>query len=60
LKKLKIIFAGTSDFSMKHLHALTESEHEVIAVITQPDRPSGRGQKINFSPVKILSKKKVF
>jgi len=58
LKKLKIIFAGTSYFSMKYLNELIESKHEVIAVITQPDRPSGRGQKITFSPVKILSIKK--
>jgi methionyl-tRNA formyltransferase len=58
LKKLKIIFAGTSYFSMKFLNELIESQHEVIAVITQPDRPSGRGQKITFSPVKTLSIKK--
>lgn len=58
MKKLKIIFAGTSYFSMKYLNELIESKHEVIAVITQPDRPSGRGQKITFSPVKILSIKK--
>jgi methionyl-tRNA formyltransferase len=58
LKKLTIIFAGTAYFSMRYLDALTKSEHKVIAVITQPDRPSGRGQKIIFSPVKILSIKR--
>ena len=40
---LRIIFAGTPDFAAKHLAALIESEHEVIAVYTQPDRPAGRG-----------------
>ena len=58
MKKLTIIFAGTAYFSMRYLDALITSEHKVIAVITQPDRPSGRGQKIIFSPVKILSIKK--
>lgn len=58
LKKLKIIFAGTSHFSMKHLNALIKSEHEIIAVITKPDSCSGRGHKKNFSQVKILCIKK--
>jgi len=57
LKKLKVVFAGTEYFSAKHLNALITSTHNVISVITQPDRPSGRGKKIIFSPVKILSKK---
>ncbi|ACL30287.1 methionyl-tRNA formyltransferase [Buchnera aphidicola str. APS (Acyrthosiphon pisum)] len=55
MKKLKIVFAGTEYFSAEHLHALITSSHDVISVITQPDRYSGRGQKITFSPVKILS-----
>ncbi|QIQ42057.1 MAG: methionyl-tRNA formyltransferase [Buchnera aphidicola (Microlophium carnosum)] len=55
MNKLKIIFAGTEYFSAEHLNALIVSSHDVIAVITQPDRSSGRGQKIIFSPVKILS-----
>lgn len=57
MKKLKIIFAGTEYFSAEHLNALITSSHNVISVITQPDRPSGRGQKITFSPVKIISNK---
>ena len=52
MKKLKIIFAGTSYFSEKHLSALIKYKYNIKAVITQPDRPSGRGQKIIFSPVK--------
>ena len=52
---LKVIFAGTPDFAAKHLSALLESEHEVIAVYTQPDRPAGRGKKLTASPVKVLA-----
>lgn len=49
---LRIIFAGTPDFSVAPLKRLMASEHEVIAVYTQPDRPAGRGQKLTASPVK--------
>jgi len=49
---MKIIFAGTPDFSVPTLQALIASEHEVCAVYTQPDRPAGRGRKIQFSPIK--------
>ena len=52
---LKVIFAGTPDFAAKHLSALLDSEHEVIAVYTQPDRPAGRGKKLTASPVKVLA-----
>ncbi|NDW21425.1 methionyl-tRNA formyltransferase [Alteromonas hispanica] len=52
---LRIIFAGTPDFAAKHLSALIESEHDVIAVYTQPDRPAGRGKKLTASPVKQLA-----
>lgn len=54
-KPLRIVFAGTPDFAAKHLHALINSHHEVIAVFTQPDRPAGRGNKITASPVKQLA-----
>jgi methionyl-tRNA formyltransferase len=52
---LKIIFAGTPDFAARHLDALLASEHQVVGVFTQPDRPAGRGNKITPSPVKILA-----
>lgn len=55
-KPLRIMFAGTPDFAAKHLDALIQSPHEVIAVFTQPDRPAGRGNKLAISPVKILAK----
>ncbi len=51
-KSLDIIFAGTPDFSVPPLAALLGSEHKVIAVYTQPDRPAGRGRKLTASPVK--------
>ncbi len=49
---LRIAFAGTPAFAVPTLSRLIESEHHVVAVITQPDRRQGRGQKIRFSPVK--------
>ena len=49
---MKIIFAGTPDFAAKHLEIVLQSKHEVLSVLTQPDRESGRGKKINLSPVK--------
>lgn len=52
---LRIIFAGTPDFSVPPLRALIESEHEVVAVYTQPDRPAGRGRKVALSPVKEVA-----
>ena len=55
MKKLKIIFAGTPDFAAQHLQALLHSQHDVIAVYTQPDKPAGRGKKLQASPVKVLA-----
>lgn len=55
MKKLNIIFAGTPDFAATHLQALLNSEHNVIAIYTQPDKPAGRGKKLQASPVKQLA-----
>lgn len=52
---LRIIFAGTPDFAATSLKALLNSEHSVVAVYTQPDRPSGRGRKLTPSPVKAIA-----
>lgn len=52
---MKIIFAGTPDFAVPALQMLLDSEHEVVAVYTQPDRPSGRGRKLMPGPVKSLA-----
>ncbi len=49
---LKIIFMGTPEFAVPSLQSLVENGCEVVAVITAPDRPAGRGQKLNESPVK--------
>lgn len=55
MEKLNIVFAGTPDFAAKHLSALIESEFNLIAVYTQPDRPAGRGKKLTASAVKQLA-----
>ena len=52
---LNIVFAGTPDFAARHLAALLNSEHNIIGVYTQPDRPAGRGKKLTASPVKLLA-----
>lgn len=52
---LRIIFAGTPEFAATHLAALLASDHQLIAVYTQPDRPAGRGKKLQASPVKRLA-----
>ncbi len=52
---LRIIFAGTPDFAARHLQALIDSRHQVVAVYTQPDRPAGRGKKLKPSEVKQLA-----
>jgi len=52
---MKIIFAGTPLFAIPALQALLSSSHKICAVYTQPDRPSGRGQKLTASPVKKLA-----
>ena len=54
---MKIIFLGTPDFSAGVLEALIESRHEVVGVVTQPDKPSGRGHKLLPTPVKVLAEK---
>lgn len=54
---MKVIFLGSPDFSAKILEYLLASSHEVVAVVTQPDKEAGRGQKIISSPVKTLAQK---
>lgn len=52
---MNIIFAGTPDFAVPVLQMLLDSEHQICAVYSQPDRPSGRGRKLTASPVKTLA-----
>jgi methionyl-tRNA formyltransferase len=50
---MRIIFLGSPDFALPSLDALVESEHEIVAVFTQPDRPVGRGRRLAPPPVKV-------
>lgn len=52
---MKVIFSGTPDFAATALTAILASGHSARAVYTQPDRPAGRGQKLQFSPVKQIA-----
>ncbi|AXA33792.1 methionyl-tRNA formyltransferase [Francisella adeliensis] len=55
MKKLNVIFAGTPDISAQVLKDLYTSEHNIQAVLTQPDRAKGRGKKVQYSPVKEIA-----
>ena len=52
---MKIIFAGTSEFAVPTLEALIASPYEVVAVVTQPDKPKGRGREMQMPPVKVIA-----
>ncbi len=51
-KDLRIVYMGTPDFAVESLRRLVEGGYHIVAVITMPDKPAGRGHKIQFSPVK--------
>jgi methionyl-tRNA formyltransferase len=52
MNELRIVFMGTPEFAVASLEALVENKFNVVAVITAPDKPQGRGQKLTASPVK--------
>ena len=52
---MRILFAGTPEFAVPALRLLLNSNHDIVAVYTQPDRPAGRGRKLQASPVKELA-----
>lgn len=52
---MRVLFWGTPDFAVPTLRALTEEGHQVVGVVTQPDRPAGRGRSLRPSPVKQLA-----
>jgi len=54
---MRIVFAGTPEFSVPPLAALVESDHEIVGVLTQPDRPAGRGRKLSISAIKEFALK---
>lgn len=55
---MKIVFMGTPDFAIPSLKMLTEEGYDVAAVVTQPDKPKGRGKKLAFPPVKEFALQK--
>ncbi len=52
---VKILFMGTSEFAVPSLEKLIKSDCSIIGVVTQPDRPRGRGKKVSFTPIKELA-----
>ena len=52
MSETRVLFAGTPEFALVSLQALTNSDHVPLAVLTQPDRPAGRGKRLTASPVK--------
>ena len=52
---MRINYAGTTEFAVPALQSLIDSGHDVVAVLTQPDRPAGRGRKLTAPPVKVLA-----
>ena len=52
---LRIVFFGTPAFAVPTLEALLGSDHRVVGVVTQPDRPRGRGHKVSYAPVKAAA-----
>src|SRR5512143_3074850 len=55
---MRVVFLGTPTFAIPTLQKLIENSYEVCGVFTQPDRPSGRGQKLQQSPIKNLALEK--
>lgn len=55
---MKIIFMGTPDFAEESLKAIYEAGHEILSVVTNPDRPKGRGMKLIATPVKQYAQEK--
>ncbi len=58
MKDLRIVFMGTPDFAVNTLNALIENNYNIVGVITAPDKPAGRGRKLNESAVKRYAKEK--
>ena len=51
-KSLRVVFMGTPAFAVPGLRSIVASQHELVGVVTAPDRPAGRGKKLRFSAVK--------
>ena len=59
MKDLRIVFMGTPDFAVATLKTLVENNFNIVGVITAPDKPAGRGQKLNESAVKQYAESKI-
>lgn len=57
LHSMRIVFFGTPDFAVASLEALIEAHHTIVAVVTAPDKPAGRGMQLQASPVKLCALK---
>lgn len=55
---MKLLFFGSDSFAIPSLAALASAKHDILAVVTQPDRPAGRGQKVTPCPVALVAKEK--
>ncbi|MDE6876978.1 MAG: methionyl-tRNA formyltransferase, partial [Alistipes sp.] len=55
-KQIRIVFMGTPEFAVPSLRALVEGGYNVVGVVTTPDKPAGRGQKLHESEVKIAAR----
>jgi methionyl-tRNA formyltransferase len=53
--EMRVVFLGTPTFAVPAFHSLLAHSYEIVAVFTQPDRPAGRGQKLQASPIKLLA-----
>ena len=53
---MRIVFMGTPDFSVPALKALVEAGHQVIAVVTQPDKPKGRGKAVSYTHLDVYKR----
>ena len=55
---MRIVYMGTPDFAVDTLDALIREGHEIVGVVTMPDKPAGRGQQLKPSPVKVYAESK--
>jgi len=54
---MRVLFMGTSNFAVPSFEKLISEKFDIVGVVTQPDRPSGRGRKLQASPIKLIAKK---
>ena len=54
---MRVVFMGTPEFAVPSLEVLLKSDDQVVGVVTQPDRPKGRGQQLSLSPVKLIAQR---